>query len=980
MKYYLFIIIGIISIISLSLPLCSASIEKQFEKGTLEYGKISLIDCGILGSSCWLGGQGTTKEEITLIDNTNVCVGTCFAIKNITLYSKGKLVDSVRFETILNGERIKQPIKNYQFYIKDKGKWLPYNYEELPAGNYVLKLEGKKDFGKTVDWIITSQGVEIDDWAIWSSGGILSYYRFNEGSGTLASNSVNLLQYNLTVANSWDNGILSNAYKSEGNIYANSSINLQSSTNWTINFWINKSGTIPDTNNGIFMAETGGGFMLVYVSGGNMTFEEKSSTLVGSKPTNGTWMMYTAVFSTSNLTIYENGAWKKDNTVAFNNTIIHAYVFGNYAGANKLINASIDEMGIWNRSLSASEITELYNSGAGLPYASSGVELISPLNNSYSHPTTTFNCSAYTDGIIVNMSLFTNSTGTWHLNKTNSVSGTINSTTFTNNYIRGSNFIWTCQACYDDLTCDFASENRTVTISKISENSQTYNLTTYDTSTENFMINVSSDGTQTISASLIYAGTSYSSTKTGDNSEMRFSKSLIIPAVTVQTNNTFYWNISYGSTIISSNSYNQTVNPINFSICNGLKIPYINFTFIDEGTLTAMNGTIDTSTWTYWLGDGSTTKSYLFSNLSIDNPSYAFCFSPPDRTLNYDVEMQYSYTGYPQRRYAIDSGSLTNSTTNKILYLLSSSDGIYSTYITSTSTNIPISNTSITIERQFSGVWTIIEQGITGSDGSTTFWLNPNYDHRITAIKTGYTTTQVTLRPTQSVYTIVMGGGVSNATYSSILEGIRYSFYPKEDFLNSNTTYLFGFNITSSSCNLIRYKLELSLSNYTILNYTEGTSSCGSNISLYQNTGDLNMIYARYYIDIGDGYFDISPAKYPIANVTAGEGSVWDAMTKLINYRTGSIADYYGQLWWVFFLTFVLLAVLCYSTGAELTNPGIILPIILLLIFGLSLMGFFQMNLTGTLENPGDAWFDNFGIFVIALCLCMGYTFKKLAE
>jgi hypothetical protein len=41
---------------------------------------------------------------------------------------------------------------------------------------------------------------------------------------------------------------------------------------------------------------------------------------------------------------------------------------GSYAGATHYFNGIIDEVGVWDRELTASEVTELYNSGSGLQY------------------------------------------------------------------------------------------------------------------------------------------------------------------------------------------------------------------------------------------------------------------------------------------------------------------------------------------------------------------------------------------------------------------------------------------------------------------------------------------------------------------------------------------------------------------------------------------------------------------------------------
>jgi len=91
----------------------------------------------------------------------------------------------------------------------------------------------------------------------------------------------------------------------------------------------------------------------------------------------------------------------------------------------------MDEIGIWNRTLTSNEISELYNSGDGLPYGTeAGFVLNSPANNYVSsNAEVKFNCSYDTRSAltITNMSLWTNETGSWELgNVTTGLSGTTN--------------------------------------------------------------------------------------------------------------------------------------------------------------------------------------------------------------------------------------------------------------------------------------------------------------------------------------------------------------------------------------------------------------------------------------------------------------------------------------------------------------------------------------------------------------------------
>jgi hypothetical protein len=68
--------------------------------------------------------------------------------------------------------------------------------------------------------------------------------------------------------------------------------------------------------------------------------------------------------------------------------------------AGAYFNGTIDEIGIWNRTLSQAEITQLYNEGAGLTYDKNpdiivpNVTIISPSNTTYTIKQIVFNVSA----------------------------------------------------------------------------------------------------------------------------------------------------------------------------------------------------------------------------------------------------------------------------------------------------------------------------------------------------------------------------------------------------------------------------------------------------------------------------------------------------------------------------------------------------------------------------------------------------------
>lgn len=78
----------------------------------------------------------------------------------------------------------------------------------------------------------------------------------------------------------------------------------------------------------------------------------------------------TTIDTSGNLRFYLNGTFDVLRTgITWSETPTYTYTqIGSYASVVHFFNGIIDEVGIWDKELSSSEITELYNSGAGKQY------------------------------------------------------------------------------------------------------------------------------------------------------------------------------------------------------------------------------------------------------------------------------------------------------------------------------------------------------------------------------------------------------------------------------------------------------------------------------------------------------------------------------------------------------------------------------------------------------------------------------------
>lgn len=409
-------------------------------------------------------------------------------------------------------------------------------------------------------------------------------------------------------------------------------------------------------------------------------------------------------------------------------------------------------------------------------------------------------------------------------------------------------------------------------------------------------------------------------------------------------------------------------------------ITYINFTFKDENTLANINAEVDSSSWVYWISNQSDNQSLSYSN-TTSQASYPFCHVPANETIQIDLIFKYSNDSYPQRTYVLSNQSLTNTTTNQVLYLLGSGDGIYSSFqFYSSGNNQPISDLKVTIEREINSVWTIIGSGTTDNAGAVTFWVNPNYNHRITASKTGYTTQTQTVQPSQSVYTIFMGSTELNVTEYRY-RNIKFNLSPSAGRLDKNTIYNFNYNVTAGDSNIISCKFELkNLSLDVVASNTTGCSASGGNLTITYNTGSNNKLFGYYYVDVGSG-LELLKANdawfMENLDVNPGVGLI-NFLTELDNlpdWGDGHNRSEYSKIVFCFFFMILLIGLFTYFSGYDLSNPGSSLIIIWVFMIMYSIGGL--MSLEGLTPYTH---FNQYWIAYLTTFIFIGFVLNNIRK
>jgi len=266
------------------------------------------------------------------------------------------------------------------------------------------------------------------------------------------------------------------------------------------------------------------------------------------------------------------------------------------------------------------------------------------------------------------------------------------------------------------------------------ESSITYNATTFETSKESFVLNMSSGvNVLTISSMLNYNGTLYPSISNCTSGECIIINSLDVPEIINIPNqlNNFSWviNIFNGSNSINVNSSAniQNVSRIYMTKCNASNtLEVANFTNYEEENRTKIYNFDFAGTFSYWTGDGSIKKNITIldnfvneSRLCVSNESILY---HSDATMKYKPSSNTSGLSYVQRSYYFINTSLNHTLSKKVeLYSLLSSDSTSFILEVYDDAQLPIKNAYLYLQKYYSGenIFKTIEMAKTDSTGSS---------------------------------------------------------------------------------------------------------------------------------------------------------------------------------------------------------------------------------------------------------------------
>ena len=595
-----------------------------------------------------------------------------------------------------------------------------------------------------------------------------------------SSNSTNLIdvvtgEANGTLVNSpaFVTGIIENATNysvdSSTKVDINSNkIDFGKNTNLTVSFWVK----IYDSSTEMLGKGASGHDFYVFKDSSN-AIEWKMYNYTGSITVdltgttatldNGSWHHIVGMFErdTGNVSVWYDGNCEASTIstdiegINLSDGNLH---FGTnaYGDTSTTLNGALDEIYIWNNTLSPDEISSLYNSGNGLTYggvnaSSITSNLVSPLDEeTFSDIGANFTASqSSVNANLTNATYYIwNSNGSIFNNtETISISGTSNSTiAFIDNFNLG-NYKWNVYVCGENSTsslCDWADLNRTFFVGA-SIDSETYNNETYETSPETFELNVTLlSGAILYSAQLYYNNTLYTGTisSLGGN-KYSISSTISAPSVSAITSIPFHWILKYdseGNIIQNITSHTQTVYPlqdieITSGSCSSGFFNAITYTFADEANLTSLNENIKYN-FEFGIAGGNLTSKAIYGEAS-NQSALRVCVN--QTRGNYQLgygEVEYQTTDYVSRRYYMFEGqNLSNSTTkNYTLYDLKSADSTSFVFEIKNTFLNPYTDKYVGLMRWYpqSNEYKIVEMARTDDDGKTVMKVKTeDVDYRV---------------------------------------------------------------------------------------------------------------------------------------------------------------------------------------------------------------------------------------------------------
>jgi hypothetical protein len=265
------------------------------------------------------------------------------------------------------------------------------------------------------------------------TSGLISVWEFDETSGTIANDAAGSNHGTIHGALINQSGIISTAYQFDNDYVSipNTSGQFATGDELTISIWINVANSSVSSDAAICLdaTSTGSYKYLIYIAGGTTSdyvslyirtasgVATANYSVADGTLFNGSWHHLTGVYkrsdSTQRLKLYLDGNLSA-SSLGYNEPIqstTNPLVFGKWGSSTGGFYGKIDQTAVWDRALTASEVSELYNSGNGLPYSAWGT--ITPLSGGTISPSSLTINSGESPGTISTVASASGGDGTY---------------------------------------------------------------------------------------------------------------------------------------------------------------------------------------------------------------------------------------------------------------------------------------------------------------------------------------------------------------------------------------------------------------------------------------------------------------------------------------------------------------------------------------------------------------------------------------
>ncbi len=282
-------------------------------------------------------------------------------------------------------------------YYEEVEEWVNFDTKDIPKEKVRIGLATDVNIGETIDGIWTITGKEIDRHAVWTSSlnvGLVSYWKLDATAGSVFD-EINNNNGTNNGATRGQPGIINKSFNFDGGseyIQYSDDPTLNISDEISISIWINLTSTgsqmrVVDRQDG----GNSGYSLLIGASGDPEFFIGDGVDFQGVSDANNLqtniWSHVVAIWNGTHVKVYINGSQSGSSVLqsapAEHSTSMRIATRSNSLG--EFFPGNLDEIGIWNRTLTDAEITQLYNNGSGITHIDIpiviDITLNSPKNN-----------------------------------------------------------------------------------------------------------------------------------------------------------------------------------------------------------------------------------------------------------------------------------------------------------------------------------------------------------------------------------------------------------------------------------------------------------------------------------------------------------------------------------------------------------------------------------------------------------------------